>query len=83
MFPHSSGDLHMGHLEAFGGDVIAPGRGCSYNVLHPIGWDAFGLPAENAAIKRGSTPRPWTYQNIDAQRATFHRLGSPSTGRGR
>ena len=77
MFPYPSGDLHMGHLEAFsGGDVIARLKWMQgYNVLHPIGWDAFGLPAENAAIKRGVHPKPWTYQNIDAQRATFHRLG--------
>ena len=78
MFPYPSGDLHMGHLEAFsGGDVIARLKWMQgYNVLHPIGWDAFGLPAENAAIKRGVHPKPWTYQNIDAQRATFHRLGT-------
>jgi leucyl-tRNA synthetase len=77
MFPYPSGDLHMGHLEAFsGGDVIARlKRMQGYNVLHPIGWDSFGLPAENAAIKRGTHPKAWTYQNIDTQRATFHRLG--------
>ncbi len=77
MFPYPSGDLHMGHVEAFsGGDVIARFawlRG--HNVLHPIGWDAFGLPAENAAIKRGIPPKEWTHRNIDQQRASFKRLG--------
>jgi leucyl-tRNA synthetase len=78
MFPYPSGDLHMGHLEAFsGGDVIARlKRMQGHNVLHPIGWDAFGLPAENAAIKRGVHPKTWTLQNIDRQRSTFHRLGT-------
>jgi leucyl-tRNA synthetase len=77
MFPYPSGDLHMGHLEAFsGGDVIPRlKRMQGHNVLHPIGWDSFGLPAENAAIKRGTHPKTWTYQNIDTQRATFRRLG--------
>ena len=77
MFPYPSGDLHMGHLEAFsGGDVIARYKWMrGYDVLHPIGWDSFGLPAENAAIKRGIHPREWTYANIEQQRASFQRLG--------
>jgi len=77
MFPYPSGDLHMGHAEAFsGGDTVARFawmRG--YNVLHPIGWDAFGLPAENAAIKRGTHPKEWTYTNIEQQAGSFRRMG--------
>ncbi len=77
MFPYPSGDLHMGHAEAFsGGDAVARYRALrGDNVLHPIGWDAFGLPAENAAIKRGAAPPTWTYANIEQQAATFKRLG--------
>ena len=77
MFPYPSGDLHMGHAEAYAiGDVVARywfQRG--HNVLHPIGWDAFGLPAENAAIRRDAHPADWTFANIETQAASFKRYG--------
>ena len=77
MFPYPSGDLHMGHAEAYAvADAMARyffQRG--YNVLHPIGWDAFGLPAENAAIRGNTHPADWTYANIETQAASFRRYG--------
>ncbi|MEV0820874.1 leucine--tRNA ligase [Nonomuraea rubra] len=77
MFPYPSGDLHMGHGEVFAlGDVIARyWMQKGYNVLHPIGWDSFGLPAENAAIKRNAHPAEWTYANIETQATSFRRYG--------
>ncbi|GAA3578920.1 leucine--tRNA ligase [Microlunatus spumicola] len=77
MFPYPSGDLHMGHAEAFVmGDIASRYlRLKGYDVLHPIGWDSFGLPAENAAIQRGTHPAEWTYANIDTQATSFRRYG--------
>ncbi|MDF1489564.1 leucine--tRNA ligase [Tessaracoccus caeni] len=77
MFPYPSGDLHMGHAEAYAmGDVVARyWRMKGFDVMHPIGWDSFGLPAENAAIKADAHPSTWTYNNIETQVRSFKRYG--------
>src|SRR5512140_1968039 len=77
MFAYPSGHAHVGHVRNYIiGDVMArTKRMRGYNVLHPFGWDAFGLPAENAAIKTGTHPATWTYANIEKQAASFKRMG--------
>jgi len=77
MFPYPSGNIHMGHVRNYTlGDVIANFKRLnSYNVLHPMGWDAFGLPAENAAIQNNLHPKDWTLKNILTMKSQLQRLG--------
>ena len=77
MFPYPSGRLHMGHVRNYTiGDVLSRFHKMKgYNVLQPMGWDAFGLPAENAAIKNETAPAKWTYENIEHMKSQLKQLG--------